>query len=104
MALSAESASVIHGPALIGIFLNILLYGVMIAQCLFYFTNFRHKDSLWLKSYVALLLLTDTVNTVLNICWIYNVLINNFNDMAALKAANWVFASGTSNIARESGV
>ncbi|KAH9838247.1 uncharacterized protein C8Q71DRAFT_856210 [Rhodofomes roseus] len=104
---AAAIAQVAHGPSLAGIFMNIMLYGVMISQSFFYFSTYKRSvdilidinaphselvsDPKWLKCYVALLLLADTLNSIFNMWWIYNVLINNFGDVAALENADWLF-------------
>ncbi|KAI0685098.1 hypothetical protein BC835DRAFT_1291038 [Cytidiella melzeri] len=66
-----------HGPALIGIFLNIFLLGIMVTQCLFYFSTYK-KDALWIKLYVLLLLFMDLLNSAFDIYWIYHDIILNF--------------------------
>ncbi|EKM49663.1 uncharacterized protein PHACADRAFT_214192 [Phanerochaete carnosa HHB-10118-sp] len=71
------TAREIQGPCLLGIFLNILLYGVVLVQAQIYYTRYP-KDPLWLKIYVGLLISADTLNTAFNIAWIYITLINNF--------------------------
>ncbi|KAH9928854.1 uncharacterized protein B0H18DRAFT_1117680 [Fomitopsis serialis] len=62
----------------------------MITQTFFYFSSYR-KDPSWIKAYVAVLLLNDTLNTVFNTWWIYDVLINNFGNVEALGKGNWLF-------------
>ncbi|KAI0084369.1 hypothetical protein BDY19DRAFT_534895 [Irpex rosettiformis] len=81
----AEAA---HGPALIGIFINIFLFGIMLTQCFFYFTTYK-KDSLWIKAYVLFLLFLDTLNCVLDIAWIYGDIILHFGDLDVISIANW---------------
>ncbi|KII87694.1 hypothetical protein PLICRDRAFT_176478 [Plicaturopsis crispa FD-325 SS-3] len=88
--MSANPAKLAHGPALAGIFLNIFLYGVMFIQTFLYYTNFK-KDPTWVKAYVSALFIADTLNSVFNIWWIYNSLVNNFNNPAALAKADWLF-------------
>ncbi|KAI0337224.1 hypothetical protein BDW22DRAFT_1364391 [Trametopsis cervina] len=85
-------ASVAHGPALLGIMLNILLYGVMLMQCFMYFSRFP-KDRPWIRFLVLLLLFGDTVNSVFLIIWIYDILILHFGDIDALATGNWVFST-----------
>ncbi|KZT01092.1 uncharacterized protein LAESUDRAFT_764018 [Laetiporus sulphureus 93-53] len=90
--MSAEiikDAQLIDGPGLAGVFMNVMLYGVLITQTFFYFTTYPH-DPKWLKYYVSLLFFADTLNTIFNIWWIYNVLINNFGNVNAVVRANWL--------------
>jgi len=64
----------------------------MITQTFLYFSNFR-KDKLWMKCFVVLLFVADTVNSVFDIVYLYNTLIVHFDDLSALGSANWVFAT-----------
>ncbi|EPS94846.1 hypothetical protein FOMPIDRAFT_93499 [Fomitopsis schrenkii] len=83
-------AQAAQGPAFIGIFINVMLYGAMLTQTFFYYSTYKH-DPTWLKFYVAILFLADTVNTVFDCAWIYGVLINNFGNIAALGVGNLLF-------------
>ncbi|KIP10607.1 hypothetical protein PHLGIDRAFT_125469 [Phlebiopsis gigantea 11061_1 CR5-6] len=85
-------AEVLHGYSLIGVFLNTALYGVMITQVRDYYDGFP-KDPLWMKIFVAVLLLAETLNSAFNMSWIYTVLVNHFGDMAALAQVDWLFSS-----------
>ncbi|EKM82037.1 hypothetical protein AGABI1DRAFT_105410 [Agaricus bisporus var. burnettii JB137-S8] len=89
MAGPAETA---HGPMLIGTLLNVLLFGVMIAQVYIYYTSYR-RDRLVLKLFVFTVFLADTVNSVLDIVYIYMCLIVHFGDTDYLKVTNWQFSS-----------
>jgi len=64
----------------------------MVSQSFFYFSTYK-SDPKWLRGYVATLLLADTLNSVFNMWWIYDVLVNNFGDVAALENADWLFQS-----------
>ncbi|KAI0791512.1 hypothetical protein BC629DRAFT_1593116 [Irpex lacteus] len=85
-------ASFAHGPGLLGTIFNVFLYGIMVTQCFLYFARYP-KDKLWMKVMVLLLFLADTLNCVFDVWWIYDSLVNNFNNPAALETANWVFAT-----------
>ncbi|KAI0809041.1 hypothetical protein BC629DRAFT_1590141 [Irpex lacteus] len=85
-------ASVAHGPGLIGTFLNVFLYGIMVTQCFLYYSRYPH-DKQWMKGLVLLLFIADTLNCVFDLWWIYDVLINHFADVNALESANWVFST-----------
>ncbi|TFY62214.1 hypothetical protein EVJ58_g4009 [Rhodofomes roseus] len=75
MPTEAEAiAEAAEGPAFIGIFINVMLYGAMLTQTFFYYSTYKT----WMKIYVCVLFLADTVNTIFNCAWIYGVLINNF--------------------------
>ncbi|KAH9933208.1 uncharacterized protein BXZ73DRAFT_101170 [Epithele typhae] len=85
-------AVAIYGPIFIGVVLNILLYGIMITQTYIYFNTFK-QDRTWMKAFVGLLFLCDTVNCVFDIIFLYVPLINDFGDELALTTASWVFAT-----------
>ncbi|TFK52444.1 hypothetical protein OE88DRAFT_1657711 [Heliocybe sulcata] len=85
-------AEVAHGPALIGLFFNILLYGIMITQTFLYYNTFK-KDRLWMKIFVMVLFIADTLNSVFDCAWIYQSLIVNFGNSPYLASADWVFGT-----------
>ncbi|KAI0729023.1 hypothetical protein C8Q72DRAFT_884692 [Fomitopsis betulina] len=87
---AAAIAQSTQGPAFIGIFINVMLYGAMLTQIFFYYSTYK-RDPTWIKFYVAILFLADTVNTFFNCAWIYGVLINNFGNVAALGVGNFLF-------------
>ncbi|KIP06403.1 hypothetical protein PHLGIDRAFT_128315 [Phlebiopsis gigantea 11061_1 CR5-6] len=88
----SSPASIAHGPGLVGTFLNIFLYGIMVTQCFLYYSTYP-KDRIWMKLLVLFLLVADTLNCVFDIWWIYNVVITNFANLDALATGNWVFAT-----------
>ncbi|KDQ62487.1 hypothetical protein JAAARDRAFT_30386 [Jaapia argillacea MUCL 33604] len=85
-------AEIAHGPALIGLFFNILLFGIMTTQTFLYFHQFK-KDRVWMKVYVAVLYAADMLNVIFDCIWIYQALILNFGNIPYLGVANWVFAT-----------
>jgi len=85
-------ASASHGPMFLGLTFNILLYGIMITQIYLYMTTYK-RDPLYIKLYVAVLLLADTLNTGFMVAYLYESLVVHFNDLAYLAKANWVFAT-----------
>ncbi|EPQ53462.1 hypothetical protein GLOTRDRAFT_139698 [Gloeophyllum trabeum ATCC 11539] len=90
--MAASPATVAHGPAIIGLFFNILLYGIMITQTFLYFKAFQN-DKAWMKCYVVFLFVADTVNTIFDCIWMYQSVIIHFGDLDFLSKANWVFAA-----------
>ncbi|KAJ6492914.1 hypothetical protein C8R47DRAFT_1120401 [Mycena vitilis] len=85
-------AEIAHGPMFLGLTMNILLYGIMITQIYLYATTYK-RDSLYIKLYVAVLMLADTLNTGFMIAYLYDSLVLHFDDLAYLARANWVFAT-----------
>ncbi|OBZ68907.1 hypothetical protein A0H81_11140 [Grifola frondosa] len=86
-------AAITYGPIFIGVMFNILLYGIMITQTFLYFTAYK-RDKLWMKLFVCLLFLCDTLNCAFDITFLYVPLVNNFGNMQSLTYATWVFATG----------
>ncbi|PAV24090.1 hypothetical protein PNOK_0115800 [Pyrrhoderma noxium] len=78
-----------HGPILIGIFISCLLYGASMVQIWNYFSVYKH-DRLWMRLYIGLLLIEDTVNTAFAIAWIYNLVITNFGNVEPFGLSNWL--------------
>ncbi|KAI0089826.1 hypothetical protein BDY19DRAFT_941020 [Irpex rosettiformis] len=72
--------------------LNILLYGIMMTQCFFYYSRYP-GDKPWIKGLVTVLLCIDTVNSMFDIWWIYDTLILKFGDFQALETASWLFCT-----------
>ncbi|EKM51209.1 uncharacterized protein PHACADRAFT_213079 [Phanerochaete carnosa HHB-10118-sp] len=82
----------IHGPGLIGAFLNVFLLGIVVTQVFYYFTTYK-KDRLWIKAYVAVLAVADLVNSIFDIYWLYVDLIDDFGNSADISVADWRFAT-----------
>ncbi|KAI0043431.1 hypothetical protein FA95DRAFT_399951 [Auriscalpium vulgare] len=85
-------AQVAHGPILIGTIFNTVLYGISIAQTFMYFQTYKN-DRLWMKLVVLFVFVADTLNSVFDIEYTYNSLVNHYNDPGAIQKANWVFAT-----------
>ncbi|KAI0786891.1 hypothetical protein C8Q75DRAFT_720408 [Abortiporus biennis] len=66
-----------YGPIFIGVVFNILLYGIMITQTFLYFTVYK-RDKMWMKLFVSVLFLCDTLNCAFDIAFVYIPLVNNF--------------------------
>lgn len=77
-------AEIADGPMLIGFTFNAILLGVMLTQAYIYFTSFK-KDKIWIKLYVALLMVLDLFNTAAIAVFIYQALIVNFGNFQNLN-------------------
>ncbi|KAI0926841.1 hypothetical protein AcW1_007756 [Taiwanofungus camphoratus] len=85
-------AAVTYGPIFVGVVFNIVLYGIMITQTFLYFTVYK-RDKLWMKLFVALLFLCDTLNCAFDIAFVYIPLVNGFGNVDGLNYASWVFGT-----------
>ncbi|KAG8683471.1 hypothetical protein FRC08_014263, partial [Ceratobasidium sp. 394] len=83
----------ILGPILLGTFLNIFLYGVLITQVTWYYVAHK-QDKTWLKFMVGWLLLLDTLNSVFGVGVGYRYTITLFGDFAALRHSHWFLNTG----------
>ncbi|ETW75681.1 hypothetical protein HETIRDRAFT_412107 [Heterobasidion irregulare TC 32-1] len=86
-------AQTVQGPTLIGLFLNLILYGTFISQAHFYFSTFK-RDQRWFKIFIASLVFFETINSVFAMYYSYDRLVNNFGDMPAQAVSNWAFGIG----------
>ncbi|RDB17465.1 hypothetical protein Hypma_001628 [Hypsizygus marmoreus] len=65
----------LYGPWLIGVFLNMILYGMLVVQMFTYYQAYRKRDSPWIKFLVLYLFVVETINTGLNMVMMYEPLI-----------------------------
>ncbi|KAI6018142.1 hypothetical protein PISMIDRAFT_107460 [Pisolithus microcarpus 441] len=72
-----------QGPFLIGLTMNIFLYGVTTTQAYLYFTKYK-RDRLWLRALIVILYLAETLNCIISIYYIYDVLITHFGASSSL--------------------
>ncbi|KAG6809203.1 hypothetical protein H0H92_001174 [Tricholoma furcatifolium] len=86
-------AEVAHGPMLIGTILNVLLYGITIAQLYLYHTQSSKRDALWIQCLAYFIFIADTIQMVFTVVYMYDSLITHFGEVAHLRRANWVFAT-----------
>ncbi|KAF9262827.1 hypothetical protein L218DRAFT_928856 [Marasmius fiardii PR-910] len=73
----------IYGAMLIGVFLNCILFGIMVVQAFIYYQTYP-TDRKWLKIFVAYLFLAETANTACNMYLIYEPVIQRFGKIEAL--------------------
>ncbi|KAJ7246820.1 hypothetical protein B0H12DRAFT_1125914 [Mycena haematopus] len=66
-----------YGPLLIGVFFNMILYGVLITQHLAYSQSAR-KDPLWMSALVWGVFIIETANTVFDMHIMFQPLILNY--------------------------
>nr|GAT57313.1 predicted protein [Mycena chlorophos] len=71
---SLPNVQLSYGPMLIGVFFNMILYGVLIGQVLTYYQLYS-RDASWMRIFVAFLFVIETANTALNISIMYQPLI-----------------------------
>ncbi|KIK65239.1 hypothetical protein GYMLUDRAFT_39603 [Collybiopsis luxurians FD-317 M1] len=72
-----------YGPMLIGVFLNLILYGVLLNQVYFYFKTYT--DSLWIRLFVCYLLVLETANSAIDMAMMYQPLIAEYGTQRAVQ-------------------
>ncbi|KAJ7033559.1 hypothetical protein C8F04DRAFT_1104310 [Mycena alexandri] len=66
-----------YGPMIVGVFFNMILYGVLAGQTLSYFQVYK-KDATWMRLFVGFLFAVETANTALDMAMMYEPLILNY--------------------------
>ncbi|KAF5350112.1 hypothetical protein D9756_009066 [Leucocoprinus leucothites] len=87
------NASLVLGPPIVGIVLNWFFYGIFLMQYFMYLNNSR-TDSKWLRAVVHLLLLLDTVQSVMAMDDLFYWFVYNFGDYNALFHFNVATVDG----------
>ncbi|KAJ3507118.1 hypothetical protein NLJ89_g6485 [Agrocybe chaxingu] len=82
----------LFGPMLIGTFVNMILYGILIVQTYHYYQTFK-KDAPWIKYLVLYLFIVETVNTACDMAMMYQPLIEKFGQAEATKFFPTLFAA-----------
>ncbi|KAF8630803.1 hypothetical protein AX15_002706 [Amanita polypyramis BW_CC] len=82
----------LFGPMLIGTFANMILYGILIVQTLFYFQTYK-KDTPWIKYLVLYLFLVESLNTGFDIAMMYQPLILEYGQPSAVTRFPMMFAT-----------
>ncbi|QRV92307.1 hypothetical protein RhiJN_20325 [Ceratobasidium sp. AG-Ba] len=78
------------GPILLGAFLNVLLYGVLLTQVILYFVVHK-KDKTWIKLMVLWLLVLETLNSIFDVGFVYRYMIDLFGNFEAIQHSHWFF-------------
>ncbi|KAF8508407.1 hypothetical protein JB92DRAFT_638881 [Gautieria morchelliformis] len=73
----APSLQLFYGPLMIGVFLNCILYGVLIVQTFLYFQTYK-KDAASFRLFVVYLFILETINTACDMILLYEPLIIQF--------------------------
>ncbi|VDC07062.1 unnamed protein product [Peniophora sp. CBMAI 1063] len=90
--VAVVTAQAIQGPVLAGLFLNLTLLGISITQTYFFF-NANTKDKPWVKKFIIFLFFMDVVNSVFDMIYVYDALVNHNGDVVAMSSATWSFAT-----------
>ncbi|KAF7358002.1 hypothetical protein MVEN_00847200 [Mycena venus] len=75
--------TLLFGPMLIGVVLNMILYGAMFTQMVRYYQLYTH-DSMWIRYFMLYLLLVETAGLIVEAGIIYEPLITQFGKEVAI--------------------
>ncbi|KAI0067075.1 hypothetical protein BV25DRAFT_1912412 [Artomyces pyxidatus] len=78
------------GALIVGMMLNLILYGFMFMQCFVYLTTYKN-DAMWIKLFVAYLFIADSVDTAFTAATLYDYLVKHFGEVDYLATASWLF-------------
>ncbi|KAF5377402.1 hypothetical protein D9757_009723 [Collybiopsis confluens] len=73
----------LFGPMLLGVFLNMILYGVLLNQMYFYFQTYK-TEVIWIRLLVIYLFIVETANTVFDMVMMYQPLIAEYGTTKAV--------------------
>ncbi|KIK65256.1 hypothetical protein GYMLUDRAFT_39615 [Collybiopsis luxurians FD-317 M1] len=93
----AEAPPVFHvqlsfGPMLIGVFLNCILYGILLNQMYFYFQTYKN-EAIWIRLLVIYLFILETANSALDMAMMYQPLIAEYGTSKAVQNFPTLFAT-----------
>lgn len=88
----APNITLSFGPMLIGTFVNMILYGILIMQTYHYYLTYK-KDPAWIKALVYYLFIVESLNTAFNMQIMYQPLIQHFGEAEATKFFPMLFAA-----------
>ncbi|KAJ3776562.1 hypothetical protein FB446DRAFT_283591 [Lentinula raphanica] len=80
---AALNVTLSFGPMLIGVYLNMILYGILLNQMYFYFQTYK-TDALWIRLLAAYLFVMETANTILDMAMMYQPLITEYGTEKAV--------------------
>ncbi|KAF9000864.1 hypothetical protein BDQ17DRAFT_1359107 [Cyathus striatus] len=90
--MATPNVKLSYGPMLIGVFINMILYGILIVQTYSYYQTYK-KDAAWIKYLVMYLFIIESVNTGCDIAMMYQPLIAEFGQPDATKFFPTMFAA-----------
>ncbi|KAF9022352.1 hypothetical protein BDZ89DRAFT_1070745 [Hymenopellis radicata] len=80
------------GVLLIGIFVSLVLMGIIVSQTWNYYNNYP-EDSKWLKLYVSSVFLVDFMSSFFLLWWMYDLLINDWGNIIPYTQLHWALAT-----------
>ncbi|KAJ7631465.1 hypothetical protein B0H17DRAFT_1024009 [Mycena rosella] len=92
MPVSNPGINLILGPTILGVIINMFLFGIVFMQAVTYYTSSRYKKDSWaIKGLVSWVLLLDTFHSCAVIWVVWEYCINHFGDLVFLGTTPWPF-------------
>ncbi|KAF6755006.1 hypothetical protein DFP72DRAFT_356133 [Ephemerocybe angulata] len=88
----APNIQLSFGPMLIGTFVNMILYGILIMQTFHYYLTYKN-DPRWIKALVYYLFIVESLNTACDMQMMYQPLIQHFGEEEATRYFPMMFAA-----------
>ncbi|KAJ7742868.1 hypothetical protein B0H16DRAFT_1019145 [Mycena metata] len=79
---SVIDVKLLFGPLLIGVFFNMILFGLLIAQMMTYFQSPK-RDALWIRILVYYVLFVECANSAFDIAYMYQPLVLEYGSIPA---------------------
>ncbi|KAJ7637766.1 hypothetical protein B0H17DRAFT_1106625 [Mycena rosella] len=94
MPVSNPGINLILGPVILGVIINMFLFGIVFMQAVTYYTSSRYKRDSWaIKGLVSWVLLLDAFHSCAVIWVVWEYCINHFGDLVFLGTTPWPYAS-----------
>lgn len=90
--MSQPSVQLLFGPMLIGVFLNNILFGVLIAQAFVYYRTYTTERA-WIRYLVLYLVILETCNTAFDMAMMFQPLIHEYGMPSAVTKTPTLLAA-----------
>ncbi|KAF8914426.1 hypothetical protein CPB84DRAFT_1759235 [Gymnopilus junonius] len=74
---STPDVRLLFGPMLMGVFINMLLYGILVVQTYHYYQTFK-RDAPWIKYLVFYLFIIESLNSAFDMAMMWQALIQGY--------------------------
>jgi hypothetical protein len=78
-ASTMPNVKLLFGPMLLGVFINMILYGIMVVQTYHYYQTFK-RDAPWIKYLVLYLFILESLNSGCDIAMMWQALIQDYGE------------------------
>ncbi|KAI0918890.1 hypothetical protein AcV5_001953 [Taiwanofungus camphoratus] len=79
-------------PIFAASFVGMIFFGIVINQTYHYYTRYS-RDVIWVKIFVAWVVLLDVLSTIFTIWWMYFLFISNWGNIEVFNVGNWLIST-----------